>query len=304
VSDIRLFKLTNDIAQEVAGEAGGLEKSLQTLFEKNLEVMLAVRFLASEHVTGKVHGGRIDSLGLDENGCPVILEYKRAISENVINQGLYYLDWLLDHKAEFKLLVLERFGKDVADNIDWAGPRLICIAAAFTKHDSHAVRQINRNIDLIRYRRFGGDLIALELLTSATADALPSEDGDPKPKASKGGGDRPISQSLAEMDDQMRDLLESLRALIFALGDDVTEKKLKLYIAFRRIKNFATVVILKTELLVFLSVDPATVQIEEGFSRDMSEIGHWGTGDLRLNIATKADLKRAEPLIVRAYEGT
>jgi len=142
VSDIRLFKLTNDIAQEVAGEAGGLEKSLQTLFEKNLEVMLAVRFLASEHVTGKVHGGRIDSLGLDENGCPVILEYKRAISENVINQGLYYLDWLLDHKAEFKLLVLERFGKDVADNIDWAGPRLICIAAAFTKHDSHGRERV------------------------------------------------------------------------------------------------------------------------------------------------------------------
>ena len=37
-----------------------------------------------------------------------------AVSENVMNQGLYYLDWLLDHKAEFKLLVLEKFNKATA----------------------------------------------------------------------------------------------------------------------------------------------------------------------------------------------
>jgi RecB family endonuclease NucS len=47
--------------------------------------------------TGKTHRGRIDSLGLDENGCPVIIESKRKLNENVINQGLFYLDWLLDH---------------------------------------------------------------------------------------------------------------------------------------------------------------------------------------------------------------
>ena len=32
--------------------------------------MLGVRFLASEFTT--TNGGRIDTLGLDENGCPVI----------------------------------------------------------------------------------------------------------------------------------------------------------------------------------------------------------------------------------------
>ncbi|CAM5580383.1 hypothetical protein STENM36S_08546 [Streptomyces tendae] len=31
---------------------------------------LGVRFLASEYGTGPVHGGRIDSLGLDENVSP------------------------------------------------------------------------------------------------------------------------------------------------------------------------------------------------------------------------------------------
>jgi hypothetical protein len=35
-----------------------------------------------------VHGGRIDTLGLDDNNCPVIIEYKHALNENVISQGL------------------------------------------------------------------------------------------------------------------------------------------------------------------------------------------------------------------------
>ncbi|MEU5398266.1 hypothetical protein ABZ348_03085 [Streptomyces sp. NPDC005963] len=66
-----------------------------------MEIMLGVRFLPSEYSTGPVHGGRIDSLGLDENGAPVIVEYKRATDAGVIHQGLFYLAWLMDHKAEF-----------------------------------------------------------------------------------------------------------------------------------------------------------------------------------------------------------
>jgi RecB family endonuclease NucS len=37
--------------------------------------MLGVRFLASEYVIDCADGGRIDSLGLDENGAPVVVEF-------------------------------------------------------------------------------------------------------------------------------------------------------------------------------------------------------------------------------------
>jgi hypothetical protein len=159
MSDIKLFRLQSGIATELQGDASDLEKPLQTLIEANLGTLLGIRFLSTEYSTGKTHAGRIDSLGLDENNCPVILEYKRSVGENVINQGLFYLDWLMDHQAEFKLLVMEKLGKPAADAIDWAAPRLVCIAADFTKYDGHAVQQINRNIELIRYRRFGEELL-------------------------------------------------------------------------------------------------------------------------------------------------
>ena len=52
----------------------------------------------------------MDSIGIDENHCPVIFEYKRSMKDNVINQGLFYLNWLLDHKDSFKVLVIEKLG--------------------------------------------------------------------------------------------------------------------------------------------------------------------------------------------------
>ena len=150
MSDIQLFRLASGTAQELSGRAAAVEKQLQSLIEAQMPTFLGVRFLASEYTTGKTHRGRIDSLGLDENGCPVIIEYKRHSNENMMSQGLFYLDWLLDHRAEFQWLVMEKLGKDVANEIDWTGTRLLCIAADFTRYDQHAVQQIPRNIELIR----------------------------------------------------------------------------------------------------------------------------------------------------------
>jgi len=113
MSDIKLFRIDTDMVNELVGTTDATEKSVQSLFEANLAALLGVRFLASEFTT--TNGGRIDTLGLDEAGSPVIIEYKRAMNENVINQGLFYLDWLMDHRKDFQWLVLEKLGKADAD---------------------------------------------------------------------------------------------------------------------------------------------------------------------------------------------
>ena len=62
MSDIKLFRLKEGQASELVAESMDLERSLQSLIEKNLEPLLGVRFLASEYSTGKTHRGRIDTL--------------------------------------------------------------------------------------------------------------------------------------------------------------------------------------------------------------------------------------------------
>ena len=315
MSDIKLFRLVAGLASELQGDASDLEKPLQTLIENNLQPLLNIRFLAREYATGKTHGGRIDSLGLDENHCPVILEYKRSVGENVINQGLFYLDWLMDHQAEFKLLVMDKLGKPAADAIDWSAPRLVCIAADFTKYDGHAVQQINRNIELMRYRRFGEELLLLELAnaSSASSKSLPAKAGKAatqsavtamtNPTATKTGGDKPYAEVVQTLSKTLADVLTSLEDHLLSLGDDVQRKELKLYAAFKRMKNFATVVPQKNRLLLYLHLPPQEWVGKLPNTRDMSQSGHWGTGDLEISLSTLADLDAAKMAIIAAYEG-
>ncbi|MBD9478111.1 DUF5655 domain-containing protein [Pseudoxanthomonas sp. PXM02] len=303
MSDIQLFRLKEGGVAELPGRAAAVEKQLQALIEMQMPTFLGVRFLASEYATGKTHKGRIDSLGLDENGCPVIVEYKRHSNENVINQGLFYLDWLLDHQAEFRWLVMERLGREAADAIDWSGTRLICIAADFTRYDQHAVQQIPRNIELLRYKLFADDLLLLELVNAVSVADATQVKPEVQAAASQrqGGKDKSFDEQYAGALPETRQVYDALASHVMALGDDVIERKLKLYTAFRRLKNFVSVVMYPNKMLVFLKVDPDTVALEDGFSRDVRQIGHWGTGDLELTLRTTADIEKAKPLIERSY---
>lgn len=312
MSDIKLFRYGQLEVSELEGKAAVVEKDLQQLIEKHMESFLGVRFLATEYHTGKTHRGRIDSLGLDENGCPVIIEYKRQTNENVINQGLFYLDWLLDHQAEFQLLVMKILGTNAADTIEWEGTRLLCIAGDFTKYDEHAVQQINRNIELIRYKLFSDDLLMLELVNVVAVSGpfvkvqtglMGSETSLSKPKASAIMKTHLEQLELAPL--TLRHLYDEVVDFIASLGDDVHFKQLKLYGAFRRIKNFVCIIVLPKQdpkLQLLVKLDPKTVEMKEGFSRDVSDIGHWGTGDLELTLRTTDDFDKAKQLITRAFE--
>lgn len=313
MSDIKLFRVAAGApVSELATQSPQVEKSLQNLFEKNLEALLGVRFLATEYSTGPVHGGRIDTLGIDEDGSPVIIEYKRSTNENVINQGLFYLDWLMDHKKDFLWLVMDVLGKDAADKVEWSAPRLICIAGDFTRYDGHAVKQINRSIELLRYRRFADDLLLLELIHTprmptkstsvdvsvpATAGAAPGKD----PYLSQR-----IDYRLANASSSLRDVWDAASAYLVSLGDDVQVKEVKLYVAFKRIKNFVCLELYpqKERVVAYLKLDPDTVILEHGFTRDVRKVGHFGTGDLEVTLRTLDDVAKAQPLFQRAYDGS
>ena len=91
-----------------------------------------------------------------------------------------------------------------------------------------------------------------------------------------------------------------------SFGDDVHVKVLKIYVAFRRLKNFCTVEVRAGAgvLLCFVKIDPDTVTLVEGFTRDVREIGHHGTGDLEITIRSRDDLNRATPLLQASYEAS
>ncbi|MCX5712669.1 MAG: DUF91 domain-containing protein, partial [Candidatus Omnitrophica bacterium] len=140
-----IFKIENKRVKQIKALQFKNEKELQLLIEENLEEIFGIKFIATEFSTGEKHGGRIDTLGIDENNNPVIIEYKWGEKDNVINQGLYYLDWLVDHRGDFQILVEKRLGNKV--KLDWGQPRLILLAASFNKFDRHAINSMAENIE-------------------------------------------------------------------------------------------------------------------------------------------------------------
>ena len=79
MAEIKLFRL-NSTVEELKPSEEALERNLQTCIEKNMQAFFGVRFLRSEY---PIANGRMDSIGIDENNCPVIFEYKRSVNAHV-----------------------------------------------------------------------------------------------------------------------------------------------------------------------------------------------------------------------------
>ncbi len=152
-----LFKIKNSNVTKLSTIDLEKEKSIQTLFEQNLLTILNVNFLATEYSTG--WGGRIDTLGIDKSGSPVIIEYKRNQNDNVINQGLSYLRWLLDHKADFEILCRNN---KISIEIDWTSTSVICVAESYNKFDLDTVEILPIKIELLRYRIYEDNILMVE----------------------------------------------------------------------------------------------------------------------------------------------
>jgi hypothetical protein len=159
-SGIRLFRYTQDNAEELRGRSVSVEREAHDLIEKHMEAFWGIRFVAREF---SISDGRIDSLGLDKDNYPVIIEYKRSKKESIISQAVYYSNLLSKHKAAFKLQVIDTFDKNIAEAIKWDKIRILCIAEDFTKYDKQNTSFYNeKNIELIRYKYYSENILMLE----------------------------------------------------------------------------------------------------------------------------------------------
>lgn len=300
MGETRLFRYSPEGAWEIPASLAGYERELQVLVEKRLETFFGIRLLAHEYNTGRFSRGQIDALGLDENGIPVIIEFKRRTNENVITQGLYYLDWLLDHQPEFRELVRERIGGEEAEKIDFSWPRILCIASDFNRFDVRAVAQIEKPIELLRYRFFADDLVLFETVNSPVSPF--QRDGQQDEGSADVGMPVQLQARLKGMSPETERLYLETLAFAESMGEDVTIRFLKHYVAISRTRNFTCIQPARGFIKLWLNLDPGEISLEEGFSRDVRSIGHHASGNLELELHDAADLDKARPLMELAYQ--
>lgn len=291
------FKLVAQEAVQIKPLSGppGNEKGVQRTIEQNLGPIFGARFVATEFVTGAKHRGRIDTLGLDEDGSPIIVEYKRHTNENLINQGLFYLDWLMDHRGDFEVAAGTALGQEI--DISWGSPRLILLAGGFSRYDQYAVNRIDERIELWSYTFYQDDFLRVERLDT---EETSTKEKKVKPKSSKvlAGSGYSLEDHLAKMDSS-EEMFDALRNEIMSLGSDITERFMKQYIGYRRLKNFCEVVAKRNKLNVFID---GPVEDPLGIGEDYSQIGHWGTGNTRVIVESLDDIPKVMSLVAQTYK--
>jgi len=302
-----LYQLNSDSnISQIKPSSFKSEKELQKLFEGNLEKLLGVRFIASEFTTGDRQRGRIDSLGLDQDGSPTIIEYKKSSKENIINQGLFYLDWLVDHKGDFTIAAHETLGSEI--EIDWSQPRLILIAETFSEYDKYAVNRIGANIELWTYHRYGEDFLYLDPIFITNPKATKSIK-----KTQSTETDKDVEAPIYTLDDHLsgkpestKVLFEQLREQIFALADDdsIIEKANKMYVSYKHGKNFCEVRVQAKALWIWLDIYQSDLDDPYNLTRDVTNIGHYGTGFVDLKLSSISDLDKVVNLVEQSYKQT
>ena len=286
------------------------EKEIQTLIENNLEVVFNCKYIETEFSTGAEHAGRIDTLALSEDNNPVIIEYKKAASSELINQSLYYLSWIKDHKGDFQVAVNNKLGKNT--EIDWDDVRVICIAPEYKKYDLHAVRMMGANIELWQYKLYNTNTLYLEEIfkksTALVSTTTETKNKNPvmveagkKAAQTRQTGSYTFDEHLNNCDDKIKKLLTNLRDFILNVDEAVEEAPKKYYIAYKVSQNFVCVESKKGKLLLFLKINPKEIQIPEN-GRDMTNTGHPGTGDLEITVNNFEELEKSKEYIKRAFE--
>lgn len=300
------------------------ERGLQEYCEKHLRILIGAEFLDSEYSTGQHHSRRIDTLGIDGTGRPVVVEYKRHQDDNVINQGLDYLDWLDGHQAEFRELVRERLGDRRVGDIDFRTPRLLCIAGDFLRQDKIAARDSRRHIELVRYRRYGDAFVALEWVYGGeTIERTPqpivsrppgtadqgSSSVSTNPAASSPGAGEDLDYSIYEpwgkTSEETRALFRQLRTLVASMGSVRTD-------AFRNEMSFKCTAVRRSRPPVIAYVHLRTrdgirvhvlerhlhgIPLEDGFTRPYDRSVY-----REIIIRNKEHVQKAEPLLRAAYD--
>lgn len=288
-----IFKIQkNKVSQISLNERGfGSEFELRDLFADNLEEILGVRFLAKEYPTTD---GRIDTLGLDENNSPVIIEYKWKENEEILSQGLFYFNWLVKNKKHFELIVANKFGSNV--KVNWDQPRVVLIAQGFSRYVQAAVQQV-KNIELKTYNYYGSDILHLESIYSPVGTR--NTVGRTEAKEEKTTYDLNYHFGIAIPELQKK--ANQLRELILQLPSVEEKVGQKTGITYKTTKSFTRLEFRKTWIHLLLR-DPSYKVDTQGLVKDISS-NEWGYKGM-VRFTAESDAEYVFNLVRASYELT
>lgn len=298
-----IFYNKNDRLQSVKIKKNELEKTLQKLVEKNLDVLFHLNFLATEFSLGKF---RCDSIAYDkENNSFVIIEYKRGKNESLVDQGYAYLHTVLDRKADIVLLYNEvmRASKSARD-FDWTATRIYFVSPQFTEYQKVATGYQKMPFRLFEVNQYVNGVVTVDEIKEDKLKEEPivlSENDNIK-KVNREIVVYTEEDHCDKATENIREIYNILKERIMDLGNIHVEPK-KVYIAFKNnSNNICDVEIFKNSLKIFINVKEGILNDPLGRARKIRHIGHHGNGDYDVTLNSGEDIDYLMTLIGQSYK--
>ena len=298
---MQLFNIKHDKLNSIDEQPFKLEKDIQNLFEKNLQTISNLKFVKSEFA---VKDYRIDTLAYDtEANAFVIIEYKKSSNLSVIDQGVTYLNLMLEYKANFIIEYNESCKENLKRNqIDWSQSRIIFVAPAFTEYQKQSTNFKDLPIELWEIKKFENSLISINpVKKSKSAPTISNVQKNKNSTLAKVTREIVVYDEAYHLKDHCDDVLElydSFKNAILALSPDLEITPQKLYIAFKRGKNNIVSIHLQNKSLkMWINAKKGFLDDPKNITKDVSQLGHWGTGDYEIIVSDSKYLEYIMSLI-------
>jgi len=277
-----------------------LEKDIQKIVESNLEQISGYKFIKSEFT---IKSNRIDTLAFDEENCSfVIIEYKRDRNYSVVDQGVSYLNLMLEYKADFIIEYNESQKKNLKrTDVDWSQSKVIFIAPSFTDFQRQSSNFKDLPIELWEIKQFENNIIVI--------NPIKKSQSAPSIKQVQGKADSNISKVTKEIkvyteedhlngkSDEVKELYDTFKTAILNLSSNIEISAKKLYVAFKKEKNIAYIHIQQKSLKIWINVHKGELDDSKHLAKDVSNIGHWGHGDYEINVSDTKNIEYIMSLI-------
>jgi predicted transport protein len=165
------------------------------------------------------------------------------------------------------------------------------------------------NIELWSYRRFANDVVYLEDVFQREQAALPVTGKNPvtvkagkKAAATRLNAVYTFDEHLNSKPKPIQDLAIATNDFIAALDSAIEVVPKKQYVAYKTSQNIVCMEVKQSAIGLYLKLNPKVEPVPPKLGRDVTGIGHYGTGDLEIILKTPSDLEVAKPFIQKAYE--
>jgi len=296
---MKIYTLNNSKLNEVNEKVFKLEREIQQVFEDNLETVMGLTLVRSEFT---IKNKRIDTLAYDKQAKAfIIIEYKRDKNVSVVDQGFTYLSLMLENKADFIVEYNEQLKQNLQRNdIDWTQTRVAFVSPSFTENQILATNFKDIAIELWEVKRYENNTIVInEVKKSRSAESI-------KPITEQNKELKRVTDEivvyteddlLVAGSDETRELYSKFKDGILNLADDIQIIANKQYIAFRKSRNIVCMNIQKKQIRMWIGAKFGTLDDAKGLAIDVSNTGHWGTGDYEVNVNSDKDLEYILSLI-------